>query len=445
MKVAVIGTGYVGLVSGTCFADLGFDVVCVDINPKKIENLNQGILPIYEPGLDILIEKNKDRLTFTTSLTDAMKGASIVMIAVGTPTDEQCPNGQADLSYVFAAAKDIAKNLNGYQVILTKSTVPVGTGKKIQEIIMANRSDLKIHVDYDVASNPEFLREGSAIDDFMNPDRIVIGADHDHSFVILRKLYAPLVDRGYILFETNIQTAELIKYAANAFLATKIAFINEISDLCEVVDAKILDISKAIGLDSRIGPKFLNPGPGFGGSCFPKDTKALAALGQMYDNPIRIVETVIQSNQKRKVALAHRLFTILKKKDAQKIAILGLTFKANTDDLRDAASLEIVPYLTQRGIDVVLYDPMYHQAHKANHPAFASCTWGASVADAVQGCDAICILTEWDDFKALDLASIRSLMRGEKPILCDYRALYTLDDAAGFNFIQLGKDDQSCS
>ncbi|CAO4840684.1 MAG: UDP-glucose 6-dehydrogenase TuaD [Holosporales bacterium] len=445
MKIAVIGTGYVGLVSGTCFAQLGFDVACVDINPKKIENLSQGILPIYEPGLDVLIEKNKDRLTFTTSLQDAMKNAAIVMIAVGTPTDEQCPKGQADLSYVFKAAQDIAKNLNGYQIVLTKSTVPVGTGQKIQEIIKEQRPDLKIHDDYDVASNPEFLREGSAIDDFMNPDRIVIGIDNNKAAENLRKLYAPLVEKGHVLFETNIQTAELIKYAANAFLATKIAFINEISDLCESVHAKVLDVSTAIGLDSRIGPKFLNPGPGFGGSCFPKDTKALAVLGQTFNKPVTIVETVIQSNEQRKINLANRLFTVLKQQNAQRIAILGLTFKANTDDLRDAASLEIVPYLRQRGFDVVLYDPLYHQANKADHPAFASCSWGSSIEDAVQNSDAICILTEWDAFKTLNLADLKTKMRARKPILCDYRALYKFEDAAGFHFIQLGKDDQSCS
>jgi UDPglucose 6-dehydrogenase len=433
MRVAMIGTGYVGLVTGACFSEFGVDVICVDKDESKIERLNRGEMPIYEPGLEALVAANvkAKRLSFTTDLTEAVKGSDAVFIAVGTPSRRG--DGHADLSYVYSAAAEIARNLNGYTVVVTKSTVPVGTGNEVEKIIRNARPDAK----FDVASNPEFLREGSAIEDFMRPDRVVIGTDSETAQEVMRKLYRPLFLIETPILFTSRQTAELIKYAANTFLATKITFINEIADLCEKVGADVQDVAKGIGLDGRIGGKFLHAGPGYGGSCFPKDTLALVRTAQTVESPLRIVEAVVEINDKRKKQMAGRIIEACGGSvEGKTIGILGLAFKPNTDDMRDAPSLDIVAALQAAGATVRAYDPESMIEAKS---MLDDVVWCENAYDVMEGVDALSIVTEWNEFRALDFDRMKSLLKD--PILVDLRNIYDADEMekAGFKYSCIGR------
>lgn len=426
MRIAIIGTGYVGLVSGVCFSDFGHDVTCVDLDPKKIARLNRGEAPIYEPGLEALMARNvaAGRLHFTTDIKAAVAGAGAVFIAVGTPSRRG--DGHADLTYVFAAARDIAAAMTGYTVIVTKSTVPVGTNAKVRDVVREAAPDAV----FDVASNPEFLREGAAIDDFMRPDRVVVGVESDRAAAVMAEIYRPLFLRDFPIVTTNLESAEMIKYAANAFLATKITFINEIAALCERVGADIKSVSKGMGLDGRIGNKFLHAGPGYGGSCFPKDTKALARIGQEYGAPMRITETVIAVNEEIKRRMVDKLADLCNGSfNGKTIAVLGVTFKPNTDDMRDAPSLTIVPALIGGGARVRVCDPKGQHEGEALLPGV---TWSESPYDAANGADLIVILTEWNEFRALDLPRLAGSMA--VPHMADLRNVYSAEDAerAGF-------------
>ena len=416
MRIAMIGTGYVGLVSGACFSEFGIDVICVDMDAEKIARLDDGIMPIYEPGLEVLVASNvsSGRLSFTTDLAAAVSSSDAVFIAVGTPSRRG--DGYADLSFVHGAAAQIAEALDGYTVVVTKSTVPVGTGNDVERIIRETRPD----AEYDVVSNPEFLREGSAIEDFMRPDRVVIGSDSEDAQVLMRALYRPLsLIETPILF-TNRETAELIKYATNAFLATKISFINELADLCEVVGADVRDVSRGMGSDGRIGSKFLHPGPGYGGSCFPKDTLALVRTAQEAGAPIRIVEAVVDINIERKKSMAKRVLTACGGSvEGKSIAVLGLTFKPNTDDMRESPSLEIVPALQAAGANVRSFDPAGMEEAKK---LLDDVTWCTDAYDALNGTDAVVIVTEWNEFRSLDFDRMKETMNS--PILVDLRNIY---------------------
>lgn len=408
MNIVVIGTGYVGLVSGTCFAEFGFNVTCVDKIAEKITKLQQGIVPIYEPALDDMVKRNikAGRLSFSCDLKDALKNSDVVFIAVGTPTKKD--DGCADLQYVYASAKEIALSLDDrYRLIVVKSTVPVGTGRKVAQIIKVNNEK----ANFDMASNPEFLREGSAIEDFMHPDRVVIGTDTEKAQKIMAKLYEPLSKDNVPLLFTEIETSELIKYTANAFLAMKITFINEISDLCEKCGANIRDVAKGIGLDSRIGSKFLQAGPGYGGSCFPKDTLALIQIGKEYSSPIRSIETVVSINEKRKKDMAYRIIDALGGSvEGKDIAVLGVTFKPNTDDMREAPALDILPILTKAGAKLKAYDPKgMDEAAKL----LKDIEWTASSSEALKDADALVILTEWDEFYKITPTDLKKLMKGK--------------------------------
>ncbi len=433
MRIAVIGSGYVGLVSGACFSEFGVNVVCVDLDADKIARLTRGEMPIYEPGLDQLVATNvaAKRLSFTTDLAGAVKDADAVFIAVGTPSRRG--DGHADLSYVFGAAEQVARAINGYTVVVTKSTVPVGTGRKVAEIVRKTRPDAS----FDVVSNPEFLREGSAIGDFMRPDRVVIGAESERSQAVMRELYRPLfLNETPILF-TTIETAELTKYAANSFLATKISFINEIADLCERVGADVQDVAKGIGLDGRIGRKFLHAGPGYGGSCFPKDCLALVKTAQEAGSPISIVEAVIDVNERRKEAMAERVVRACGGNVKGKtLAILGVTFKPNTDDMRDSPSLAIVPALQKAGATIRAFDP---EGMKEAAKLMQNVSFCADAYDAMTGADAVVIVTEWNEFRALDLARVKTLLR--TPTVVDLRNIYKPEDmsAAGFYYVSVGR------
>ena len=445
MRITIIGSGYVGLVTGACFSEFGFDITSVDNDSKKISNLIQGKIPIYEPGLESLVQYGLEagRLTFTTDLKAAVKGADVVMIAVGTPT--RSDDGHADLSYVFKATEEIAEALDGYTVVATKSTVPVGTCEKVAEIIQKKRPDLKRGVDFDVASNPEFLREGSAITDFMRPDRVVIGTDSTRAKDILAKLYRPLYLIETPIVFTSIETSELIKYASNGFLAMKIAFINQMADLCEKVGTDIQDLAKGIGLDGRIGRKFLNAGPGYGGSCFPKDTLALSKTAHDYGTPLTLIDAVVQSNDNRKKAMAERILKALESRGGtseKTVAILGITFKPNTDDLRDAPSLVIIPKLLSAGVKVRIYDPLYYKgAERLGHAqGFDGVEWAGSSYDAMTGADAAVILTEWNEFRALDLDRVRDLLKS--PLLIDLRNIYKPGEMEGIEYISLGRSSK---
>ncbi|WP_176590888.1 UDP-glucose/GDP-mannose dehydrogenase family protein [Sphingobium sp. EM0848] len=433
MKITMIGTGYVGLVSGACFADFGHDVVCVDKDAGKIAAIESGRMPIFEPGLDHLVGSNASagRLTFTTDLAQGVKGADAIFIAVGTPSRRG--DGHADLSYVYAAAKEIAESLDGPTVIVTKSTVPVGTGDEVERIVREVRPDL----DIEVVSNPEFLREGAAIGDFKRPDRVVVGTTgSERAIAVMTQIYRPLNLNQAPLMFTGRRTAELIKYAANAFLATKITFINEMADLCEAVGAEVQDVSRGIGLDNRIGSKFLHAGPGYGGSCFPKDTLALVKTGQDYEAPIRIVETVVQVNDLRKRAMGRKIVKALGG-DARgrTVALLGLTFKPNTDDMRDAPSLAIVQALEDAGAKIVAYDP---EGMEVAAPMMAGVTMAKDAYSAAEGADALVLVTEWDAFRALDLKRLAASMN--KPVLVDLRNIYPRAEveAAGFSLTRIG-------
>ena len=427
MKIAMIGTGYVGLVSGVCFSDFGHEVVCVDKDPRKIEMLEQGQVPIYEPGLDVLMQKNVDagRLSFTLDLASAIEGAEAVFIAVGTPTRRG--DGHADLTYVMAAAEEIAKTANDYVVVVTKSTVPVGTNAKVRAVIAAANSSL----DFDVASNPEFLREGAAIDDFMKPDRVVVGVETDRAAKIMSDIYRPLYLRDFPIVTTDLESAEMIKYAANAFLATKITFINEIAALCEKVGADVKQVSKGMGMDGRIGNKFLHAGPGYGGSCFPKDTKALARIGQDHASPISIVETVIKVNEDVKRRMIEKLSDMCGGSfNGKRVAMLGVTFKPNTDDMRDAPSLTIVPALVGGGAKVTVVDP---QGRREGENLLPGVTWADDPYVSAQDADLLVILTEWNEFRALDLSRLAAGMA--HAALADLRNVYSGDTAREAGFV----------
>ncbi|HZT88478.1 MAG TPA: UDP-glucose/GDP-mannose dehydrogenase family protein [Stellaceae bacterium] len=437
MRIAMIGTGYVGLVSGACFSEFGVSVTCVDNDAGKIERLRRGEIPIYEPGLEQLVAGNvaAGRLTFDTDLPAAVAGADAVFIAVGTPSRRG--DGHADLSYVFAAADEIgralAANGGGRTVVVTKSTVPVGTGREVARILAARLPAGR----FDVASNPEFLREGSAIEDFMRPDRVVIGSDSEHARETMRALYRPLslIERPIVF--TTIETAELIKYAANAFLATKITFINEMADLCEAVGADVQDVARGIGLDGRIGGKFLHAGPGFGGSCFPKDCRALVRTAEEHQAPLAIVDTVLRVNDTRKRAMAERILAACGGNVAGKtLAVLGLTFKPNTDDMRDSPSLAILPPLCQAGATIRAFDPEGMNEARRLLPELDYC--GDAYA-TMAGADALILLTEWNEFRALDLRRVRQLLK--TPLVIDLRNIYQPHEmaAAGLVYHSVGR------
>lgn len=432
MKIAMIGTGYVGLVSGACFADLGHHVVCVDTDRTKIEKLRRGEIPIYEPGLDDIVERNvkADRLSFTSDTAEAVPGRDAIFICVGTPPRD---DGEADLSYVHAAARGIASHISAYTVVVNKSTVPVGTGTEVERIIRAENPK----AEFDVASNPEFLREGNAIDDFMKPDRIVIGTDSAQARNVMATLYRPLMLQESQILHTRRATSELIKYAANAFLAMKVTFINEIADICEQVDADVQDVSRGIGLDSRIGLKFLQAGAGFGGSCFPKDTLALTSTARKVGRPTQIVEAVMAANSERKRRMADKIIAACDGTLANKsIGVLGVTFKPNTDDMRDAPSLDIIPLLQKAGARIRAYDP---EGMSEARKYLDDIEWSEDAYGVMQGADALLILTEWNEFRALDLGRTRKLLR--KPLIIDLRNIYTPAEmtSAGFEYHSVGR------
>ena len=435
MHVAMIGAGYVGLVSGACFSEFGHDVVCVDSDTSRIETIEAGSVPLYEPGLPELIAKNIEagRLAFSTNLSKAVATADAVFIAVGTPSRRG--DGHADLDYVYAAAKEIAQNLNGYTVIVTKSTVPVGTGQEVERII-AECADGEA---FDVASNPEFLREGNAIEDFIRPDRVVVGCESERARQVMRELYRPLfLNETPVLF-TSRNTAELIKYAANAFLATKITFINEMADLCEAAGADVQEVARGIGLDGRIGSKFLHAGPGYGGSCFPKDTLALLRTANNFDLACKIVAAVIEANDARKLRMADKVIAACDGSVAGKtIAVLGVTFKPNTDDMREAPSLDIIPALQQAGARIRAHDPV---GMSEAAQVLADVDWCSDAYDAMRDADALVIITEWNEFRALDLGQAKALMR--MPVMVDLRNIYKPSDvrSLGFRYFSVGRGD----
>lgn len=434
MRIAVIGTGYVGLVSGACFSEFGHKVACVDKDAGKVEALKKGGIPIYEPGLDELVARNSaaGRLTFTTDTQSAVSGADAVFIAVGTPSSRR-GDGYADLGYVYGAAKEIAPYLSGYTVIVDKSTVPVGTARQVARIIHETNPE----ADFDVASNPEFLREGAAINDFMRPDRVVLGVDNERAADVLKKLYKPLYLIETPMVVTGIETAELIKYAANAFLAVKISFINEIANLCEAVGGDVVSLAKGIGLDGRIGRKFLHPGPGYGGSCFPKDTLALIRMAQEHGSPLRIVETVVEVNSAQKARMVRKIREALGGSEAGKtIAVLGLTFKPQTDDMRDAPALTILPTLIEKGAIVRAHDPQGMEAAGKLMPEIVCVE---DPYDACAGVDCVVLMTEWNEYRALDLERLKALVK--TPVFVDLRNVYdpAAMRAAGFEYIGVGR------
>ena len=436
MRIAMVGTGYVGLVSAACFSEFGIEVVCVDSDSSKIESLKGGEIPIYEPGLELIVSSNSaaGRLSFTTDLAEAVAGAQAVFIAVGTPSNPR--DGSADLSTLFSAAKDIAGHIRDYCVVVTKSTVPVGTGRKLADAIRAENP----MADFDTVSNPEFLREGAAISDFMRPDRVIIGAESERARDIMRAVYRPLYLIETPIVFTSLETAELTKYAANAFLATKITFINEIADLCERVGADVHDVARGIGLDGRIGRKFLHPGPGFGGSCFPKDTRALSHIGHETGAVSQIVDAVVAVNEARKAGMAERIVAHCGGSVAGKeIAVLGITFKPNTDDMREAPSLDIIPALQAAGARVRVFDPAGMENAKA---LMTDVAWCDNAYQAMEGADAVVIITEWNEFRALDLSRMKEILG--QPVLIDLRNIYDSDEmlAAGFDYLSVGRPNR---
>jgi UDPglucose 6-dehydrogenase len=429
----MIGSGYVGLVSGACFSEFGVDVICVDKDQAKVDCLRQNRMPIYEPGLDALVADNVKarRLSFTSDLPSAVATADAVFIAVGTPSRRG--DGHADLSYVYEAAREIARAMKGYTVVVTKSTVPVGTGREVERIIRETRPD----AEFDVVSNPEFLREGSAINDFMRPDRVVIGTDSERARAVMKQLYRVLYLIETPIVFTSLETSELIKYAANTFLAAKITFINEIADLCEAVGANVHDVARGIGLDGRIGKKFLHPGPGYGGSCFPKDTLALVRTARDKGAPLRIIETVVSINDERKHRMADKIIKACGGSVAGKtIAVLGLTFKPNTDDMRDSPSLAIIPTLIRAGAVIQAFDPEGMDEARKVLTDVAFCDDAYATLD---GADALVIVTEWNEFRALDLMRVKAALK--QPIIVDLRNIYVPDEmaAAGFDYTSIGR------
>jgi UDPglucose 6-dehydrogenase len=411
----MIGTGYVGLVSGVCFSDLGNDVICVDKDDNKINNLKNGKIPIYEPGLDELVQKNLNnkRLNFSTNLIESVKKSDIIFICVGTPTKRN--SNSADLSQVFSVGKEISKSINKFKIIITKSTVPVTTGDKLEKII-SKKVNKKL---FSVVSNPEFLREGEAIRDFIYPDRVVVGSNDEKSKKILRNLYSPLISKGAKYVSTNRRAAELIKYASNAFLATKITFINEIANLCEKTGIDVEDISIGIGLDKRIGSRFLRAGPAYGGSCFPKDTKAIVSTADKFKSNLSVIKSVIKSNQNRSDLLLKRLHSIIKKINNKNVSFLGVTFKANTDDMRDSSSLKLIPFLSKRGAKIKYYDPT---GSKKEFNNLKNVEYANSIQSCIAGSDLIIVHTEWNDFKSINF---RKLSKNKKLILYDMRNIFS--------------------
>jgi len=434
MKIAVIGTGYVGLVSGTCFAEMGMDVTCVDNNPEKVESLNRGEVPIYEPGLSDMVLRNREagRLHFTTSLPEAIINAEVISIAVGTPT--RAEDGYANLSYVFGVAEEIAQSLNHYAVVVTKSTVPAGTGHEIAKIIHRTNPSLE----FDVASNPEFLREGCAVNDFMQPDRVVVGVGTDRAYALMKQLYQPLANHGVPIFFTDIVSSELIKYAANTFLATKVSFINEVADLCEKLGANVEDVAKGMGLDSRIGEKFLKPGPGYGGSCFPKDTLAMVGIGERALSPITIVEAIIVVNRQRQHRMTAKVVEALGGDVTDRnIAFLGVAFKAETDDVRDSVPLLIAEILAHKGANVAAYDPK--AMVNAKKATGAIIQYVPNKEAALQNADIAVLATEWQEFKEMDLQEVKKLLRN--PVMVDMRNVFDPKQMkqAGFTYHSIGR------
>ena len=415
MKLCMIGTGYVGLVSGVCFSDLGNDVICVDKDNNKINNLKKGKIPIYEPGLEELVKKNSknNRLNFSTNLKESVRKSDIVFICVGTPTKKN--SNSADLSQVYSVGKEISKSINKFKIIITKSTVPVTTGDELEKII-SKKVNKRL---FSVVSNPEFLREGEAIRDFIYPDRVVVGSNEEKSKKILRNLYSPLISKGAKYVSTNRRAAELIKYASNAFLATKITFINEIANLCEKTGIDVEDISIGIGLDDRIGSRFLRPGPAYGGSCFPKDTKAIVSTADKFKSNLSVIKSVIKSNQNRSDLLLKRLHSIIKKFNNKNVSFLGVTFKANTDDMRDSSSLKIIPYLSKKGAKIKYYDPT---GSKKEFNNLKNVEYSNSIQNCITGSDLIIIHTEWNDFKSINF---KKLSKNKKLIIYDMRNIFS--------------------
>ncbi|WP_306549162.1 UDP-glucose/GDP-mannose dehydrogenase family protein [Desulfobulbus sp.] len=435
MNITMIGAGYVGLVTGTCFAEFGHFVTCVDKLDEKIEQLNNGVVPIYEPGLDVLVKKNvlEGRLRFTSDLAQAVPEAEAVFIAVGTPSSRR-GDGYADLTYIYEAARDLAVHLRGYTVVVDKSTVPVGTARQVERVIR----EANPQAEFDVASNPEFLREGAAISDFMRPDRVVIGVESERAGKLLKEIYKPLYLRDTPIVSTTIETAELTKYAANAFLAVKISFINEIATVCEAVNANVVELAKAIGMDGRIGGKFLHPGPGYGGSCFPKDTLALMRIVQEHGENVRIVEAAVEVNAAQKARMVKKIREMLGGSEAGKtIAVLGLTFKPETDDMRDAPSATILPALLEKGARVRAHDPKGMEEAKAYLPA--AIEYAENPYDAAAGADCVVLMTEWNQYRALDLQRLKSRMN--VPVFIDLRNVYEPEamKSAGFRYVGVGR------
>ncbi|MEM7426671.1 MAG: UDP-glucose/GDP-mannose dehydrogenase family protein [Pseudomonadota bacterium] len=426
LKITMVGTGYVGLVSGACFSEFGFSVTCVDKDADKIASLKAGAIPIYEPGLDSLVASNREqnRLFFTTDLASAVASSALIFIAVGTPGRRS--GGAVDMTYVDAAAREIAEAIEGFKVVVTKSTVPVGTARRIDSIIREARPD----ADFAVASNPEFLREGSAIEDFMRPDKIVVGVEEDRARELLATAYRPLSLRDAPLIFTDFETAELIKYANNSFLAMRLSFVNELADLCEATGANISEATHALGKDRRIGPYFLHPGPSYGGSCFPTDTKALVAIGEEAGSRMRSIETAIEINDRRKQQMVDRISAAMDGSvKGKRIAILGIAFKPNTDDIREAPALAIIPALQELGGEVVAHDPA---AMPAAEPELPGVIWKDDPLDAVEDADALVILTEWNLYRGLDLKAVAGLMRGN--VLIDLRNIFTLEEVSKLPF-----------
>lgn len=432
MHIAVIGTGYVGLVTGACFAEFGVEVTCVDVDERKINGLLNGIMPIYEPGLDTIVEKNlkAGRLHFTTDIKAAVEQALVVFLAVGTPPKE---DGSPDMSYYRQAAKDVAEAMNGYKVLVTKSTVPVGTGKWLREFVTENQVT---KTNFGVASNPEFLREGAAIDDFMRPDRVVVGSNEEDAIAIMKDLYRPLYLIETPIVITSLEAAELIKYAANAFLATKITFINEIANLCDAIGCDVHDVARGMGMDNRIGRKFLHPGPGYGGSCFPKDTKAFTKVGDKYGVETSVVDAVIKANDFQRQAMLPKIENLVGDLNGKQIGVLGLSFKPETDDMRESPATDIIKEMQKRGATVKAFDPV--AMDEAKH-CLPDIEYAVDEYDAIKDADALVIITEWNQFRALDMAKVKQLLKSPK--IADLRNIYEPSDMRelGFEYVGVGR------
>lgn len=432
MHIAVIGTGYVGLVTGACFAEFGVDVICVDVDTEKVDKLNNGEIPIYEPGLDKIVEKNvaAGRLHFTTDIKSAVERALVVFMAVGTPPQD---DGSPDMSYYRQAAKDVAESMNGYKVLVTKSTVPVGTGEWLRQFVKAN---LPIETDFGVASNPEFLREGAAIEDFMRPDRVVIGSNEARAIEVMKDLYRPLFLIETPIVITSLEAAELIKYAANAFLATKITFINEIANLCDAIGCDVHDVARGMGMDNRIGRKFLHPGPGYGGSCFPKDTRALTTVADKFGVETRIVDAVVEANERQRDAMIPKIEKLVGDLSGKIIGVLGLSFKPETDDMRESPATDIINELVKRGATVKAFDPVAMSEARHYLPEIG---YAVDEYDAITGADILVIITEWNQFRALDMEKVKSLLKAPK--IADLRNIYEPEDMRemGFEYVGVGR------